>query len=207
MAEGNGRERRPEYRRNESRKTKASEAQLFADFQSGDDSAFLELFDRHAGRMGRYCYRLIEDSDRAQDIVQDVWEKLMQFRNKPQGEVRNPMGLVYTMARNLCLNHLRDTRNHVPLHTLEEEDHPAYEHRELSRHEEMVILALNQLPLPQREILILNAYSDYTFDEIALMIGETHGAVRTKAWRARRQLRQVIAAMIEFEENYTDGTE
>lgn len=185
----------------------AEETKLFARFLDGDDGAFLELFDRHAARIGRYCYRLIGDPERAQDIVQDLWEKLVRLRAKGQGEVRNPMGLIYTIARNLCLNHIRDRRPYIPLHTLDEEDHPAGETRELTRHEEMAILALERLPLPQREVLILNAYSDYNFDEIAEMIGETHGAVRTKAWRARRQLRRIIAAMIEFDENYTDRAE
>lgn len=185
----------------------ADEITLFARFLDGDDGAFLELFDRHAARIGRYCFRLIGDRERAQDIVQDVWEKLVRLRAKGEGEVRNPMGLIYTIARNLCLNHIRDRRSHIPLHTLDDEDHPAGETRELTRHEEMAVLALERLPLPQREVLILNAYSDYSFDEIAEMIGETHGAVRTKAWRARRQLRRIIAAMIEFDENYTDRAE
>lgn len=185
-----------------------SEGELFARFQSGDDGAFLELFDRHAQRIGRYCYRLIGDRERVQDIVQDVWEKLMKFRNSRQAEgVHNPLGLIYTIARNLCLNHIRGRRSHIPLHSLDEDEHPICEQRELSRYEEMVILALERLPLPQREILILNAYSDYTFEEIAQMIGETHGGVRTKAWRGRRQLRQIISAMIEFDENYTDKAE
>lgn len=184
------------------RDSKRSEAELFARFQSGDDDAFLQLFDRHASRVGRYCYRLIGDPDRAQDIVQDVWERLMHVRLKPETPIHNPLGLIYTIARNLCLNHLRARRGHVPLHALPEEEHPLHEQRELSRHEEMALLALERLPLPQREILILHAYSDYTFEEIALMTGDTHGAVRTKAWRARRQLRRIIAAFIEFEENY-----
>lgn len=207
MGQETGGEMEPEGSGQERRGNEPSEAELFARFQKGDDSAFLELFDRHAGRIGRFCYRLIGDPERAQDIVQDVWERLVKFRDKEGNDVRNPMGLIYTMARNLCLNYLRDKRGHIPLHALDEEDHPAYEQRELSRHEEMVILALERLPLPQREILILNAYSDYSFEEIAEMIGETYGGVRTKAWRGRRQLRQIISALIEFDENYRDRTE
>jgi RNA polymerase sigma-70 factor (ECF subfamily) len=58
-----------------------------------------------------------------------------------------------------------------------------------------VVVALGQLPETQREILILNAYSGYRFDEIAEMLGEPVGAVRMRAWRARAKLGDIITAM------------
>lgn len=174
---------------------------LFSRFQSGDDGAFLELFDRHANRIGRYCYRMIGDPDRAQDVAQDVWEKIIKLRGDESYRLRNPLGLLYTIARNLSLNHLRDRRDHVSLQSLKEDDHPLVETKELSRLEEMAVIALQRLPLAQREILILHSYSDYTFEEIGEMVGENPGAVRTRAWRARQQLKRIIAALIEFEEN------
>ncbi len=67
--------------------------------------------------------------------------------------------------------------------------------------EELVMIAMERLPLDQREVLILYAYSGYKFEEIAQMVGESHGAVRTRAWRARRQLKRIIAALIELDEN------
>ncbi len=66
--------------------------------------------------------------------------------------------------------------------------------------------ALEHLPLPQREVLILNAYSGYRFDEIAEMLGEPVGAIRTRAWRARVQLGRVVSALIELDEN-REGTD
>ena len=174
---------------------------LFARFQSGDDEAFLALFDRHANRIGRYCYRMIGDRDHARDVAQDVWEKLVKLRNKVNYQLQNPLGLLYRIARNLSLNHIRDRRDHIPLDSLAEENHPQMELSELSRFEEMAIIALQKLPLIQREILILHSYSGYTFEEIGQMIDENPGAVRTKAWRARQQLKRMIAALIEFEEN------
>ncbi|MCB0711563.1 MAG: RNA polymerase sigma factor [Ignavibacteriae bacterium] len=183
---------------------KAYDTALFARFQSGDDQAFLELFDRHANRIGRYCYRMIGDRERAQDVAQDVWEKIIKLRGESEYELRNPLGLLYTIARNLSLNHIRDQRDHISLQSLGDDEHPPIETQEFSRLEEMVIIALQKLPLAQREILILHSYSGYTFEEIGEMIGEKHGGVRTKAWRARQQLKRIIAALIEFEENQGD---
>ena len=179
----------------------AEDAALFARFQSGDDTAFLELFDRHADRIGRFCYRMIGDRERALDVAQDVWEKMIKLRNDKEYTLRNPLGLLFRIARNLSLNNIRDRRDHVSLHTLDEMDHPQTRQAELTRLEEMALIALQRLPLAQREILILHSYSDYTFEEIGEMLDESAGAVRTKAWRARQQLKRIIAALIEFEEN------
>ena len=83
--------------------------------------------------------------------------------------------------------------------------HAIAETEEMSSMEEMVVVAREKLPLSQREVLILNAYSGYTFEEIAQMTGESHGAVRTRAWRARTQLKRIVAALIELEDNRTEN--
>jgi len=60
---------------------------------------------------------------------------------------------------------------------------------------------LNRLPLQQREILILNAYSGYSLEDIGQMFGESAGSIRTRAWRARTQLKRLIAVLVELDEN------
>lgn len=174
---------------------------LFARFLDGDDAAFMELFDRHAPRLGKYCRRMIGDARHAEDLLQDLWEKVVRMRDSGKDRPHNPLGLLYWMARNLCLNYIRDHRNHLSLEILPESEHPVSAAADLSHLEEMVILALERLPLEQREVLILHTYSGYTLDEIAQMMGDTHGAIRTRAWRARRQLKRIIAALVDLDDN------
>ena len=66
-------------------------------------------------------------------------------------------------------------------------------------------MALDRLPMDQREVLILNAYAGYRYEEIAEMVGETVGAVRTRAWRARAKLGRIIAALLGLQEG-TEGS-
>lgn len=174
---------------------------LFTRFFAGDDAALIELFDRHTQRLGRYCRKMTGDARHVEDLLQDLWERVVRLRDGERGVPPNPLGLLYWMARNLCLNFNRDRRNHLPLDYLAEREHPNISDRELSQLEELVVMALEQLPLEQREVLILSAYSGYTFDEIAQMMEESPGAIRTRAWRARRQLKRIIAALVELEQN------
>jgi len=171
---------------------------LFQRFLRGDDSAFMAMFDRHTHRLYLYCMKFVNNHERAEDLVHDIWERVIRLRGTEQQAPMLP--LLYRIARNLCLNNIRDAKNHASLESLPEGFHPTTTIREMSQHEELVVQALPRLPIQQREVLILHAYSGYSFEEIAEMLGEQVGAVRTRAWRARSQLARLIAAMIEIDD-------
>lgn len=186
-----------------------NDLQLFKRFLAGDDAAFMELFDRHTHRLYMYCLKFVPDKKQAEDLVQDLWERLIKLRKdrrESAEELENPVGFLVRMARNLCLNHLRGQRNISSLDDMGEWEHPQAHSREMSHEEELVVAALDHLPPSQREVLILNAYSGYRFDEIAEMLGEQVGAVRTRAWRARMQLGRIISAFMGLDDtNEEDG--
>ncbi len=183
-----------------------SDTQLFSRFLEGDDAAFMELFDRHTHRLHMYCLKFVGNRRQAEDLVQDIWERLIRFRSDEKGALENPVGFMIRIARNLCLNHIRDRKMAASLDDLPDWQHPKAVAAELSHNEELVIAALPHLPTSYREVLILNAYSGYRFDEIAEMLGEPVGAIRTRAWRARVQLGRLISALMEFDEKQDDNS-
>lgn len=177
------------------------DSEIFARFLDGDDEAFLVLFDRHMSRLGRYCRKMIGNDEHVPDLMQDLWEKVLRMRDDGRSAPREPLGLLYWMTRNICLNYVRSRRRHDSLEDLAEYRHPQAAGHELTQLEELVVIALDKLPLSLREVLILNAYSGYTLEEIALMMRESSGAVRTRAWRARAQLKRIIVGLVELEGN------
>lgn len=178
-----------------------SDAQLFEKFLDGDDAPLVVLFDRHNHRLYLYCLQFVRDPQKAEDVTQELWERVIRLRAEGRATAQNPLGLLLTIARNLCLDEIRKDRHHSPLHDLPEVNHPSASMHELSHLEELVLLALPHLPEAQREVLVLNAYSGYRFDEIAAMLGEPVGAIRTRAWRARTHLGRMISAMIGIDED------
>ncbi len=71
---------------------------------------------------------------------------------------------------------------------------------EPSRLEELLQIALPRLSEGQRQVLLLHTESGYRFEEIAEMLGEPVGAVKTRAWRARTNLRRIISTLIGIDE-------
>ncbi|MBS1910503.1 MAG: RNA polymerase sigma factor [Bacteroidetes bacterium] len=178
------------------------DSELLSRFFEGDDTALVQLFDRHNHRLYLYCHQYLNDSEQAEDVTQEVWERIMKMRRtSTERTIRNVPGLLFTMTRNLCIDSIRTRRHHADLEEIPESKHPTSSIPELSHLEELVILALPHLPAHQREVLALNAYSGYQFEEIAEMLGEPVGTIRTRAWRARTHLGRIIGAMIGLEED------
>jgi RNA polymerase sigma-70 factor (ECF subfamily) len=178
----------------------ANDHQLFTRFFAGEDAVLMELFDRHTHRLYLFCLKFLGDRAGAEDLIQDIWEKMIRMRAEGKPVPDNPVGYMITMVRNMSLNRIRDQRPHASLEEIAELEHPSASVAELSYNEELVVAALPFLPDAYREVLVLNAYSGYRFDEIAEMFGEPVGAIRTRAWRARAQLARIISTFMELDE-------
>lgn len=169
----------------------SEEATLFRDFLAGDDVAAIKVFRLFHRRLFVYCTKVLGSSEQAEDVVGEVWERIVKLRANPP-EVHSPIGFLLRVARNLCLNHIRSRREHASLSSIDESEHPAHEPQERSDMEDRLIGALEKLPFETREILVLNAYCGYRFDEIATMLDKTPEAVWARASRARAQLRRMV---------------
>lgn len=167
------------------------EALLFREFLAGSDQAFTQLFKAHNQRIFAYCYKMLGSEEQAQDVAQEVWEKVIELRNDPP-EVENPVGFLMRITRNKCLDVIKLRKNHSSLSDLDDHQHPFEEEHEGSAEEDIVLRALEQLPPDQKEVLVLNIYSGYRFDEIAEMLGKSPDAIWARASRGRATLRKIV---------------
>ena len=88
--------------------------------QSSDQRAFSELFEAMHVALLRYAWRFTGDQEAARDIVQDAFLKLWLIRTDVDPK-RSLKALLYTMVRNLALNHKRaaqHTNGAFPEHDL-----------------------------------------------------------------------------------------
>ncbi len=169
---------------------------LLERFFAGDNGALVTLYDRHNHRLYVYCLKLLGSAEQAEDLTQEVWERVARLRSKPQ-QILNPVGFLLRIARNLCFNQLKARKRFSPLDTLQESALPSYSAPEPSDMEDLVVSALAEIPPDYREVLVLNLYCGYRLDEIAVMLGKSADAIRKRASRARIQLRNLVMAKID----------
>ncbi len=156
------------------------------------------LYRQYHDRLWRYARRLMGDRDKADDVMQEMWERVLRRWPKGVGMPESPIGLLFTIVRNLCIDTKRREALYEPLSVVTENNLPAFEIPEPASREELLSLGLARLRPAHREVLVLYL-AGYSVQEIARISGRPEGAVKSLAWRARLKLRTVLAAELERE--------
>src|SRR5687768_510868 len=119
--------------------------------RGGRTVALATLFERHHARVYGYCLRMTGNRAAAEDLVQDVFMKMLKYKAtfKDDSEL---VPWMFGIARNSCLAHLKRRANdQVPSTTAAEEvaAEEAQEETHDDRQSELVRQALLRLP-PER---------------------------------------------------------
>lgn len=171
---------------------------LLRGIERGDQQALEALARHYAAPVYRYLVRLCGDATLAEDLSQEV--AVQTWRSLPGRRFPNARALnawIYTVAANAYRMHRRRKRaGEVPLD--EEIELPAGEEcdpaRAAERHElaRRVRQAVERLPEPERQALLLKAFSDLRYQEIAEVTGEPVGTVKWRISRAYERLRRML---------------
>jgi RNA polymerase sigma-70 factor (ECF subfamily) len=165
--------------------------------RSGRTAALATLFERHHARLYRYCLRMTGNRATAEDLVQDVFMKMLKYKAtfKDDSEF---VPWMFGIGRNACLAHLKravnDRLTAVDVDGAAQPDE-AQDEKRLDGQDELVRRALLKLPADRREVLVLSRYEYKSYDEIAKSLECSVGAVKVRVHRAMKQLREIYLDM------------
>jgi RNA polymerase sigma-70 factor (ECF subfamily) len=149
-----------------------------------------ELFARHHRALFRFAYRMTGRRDVAEDIVQDVFVRVMQRLEQYEPREREAAWL-FTIARRLLLDRRRETSRRPP----ESIGDPDSQSREPDQE---LALTLDQafaiVPVDEREAFLLREVAGLGYQEIAAACQITPAAARSRIYRARVHLRAVLSS-------------
>lgn len=169
-------------------------AELVARLRDGDPVAFDHVYETYRARVYSFLLRLTRDPARARDLSQDTWLRLAvnAHRLAPDSD---PGAWLFTVARNLFLSEqrfrfLRRARlRELALFATRTTPPALLEHTDAEARLER---ALAQLPIAQREVLLLITVEGFTADEVAAMLDLDPAAVRKRLSRGRAALKQAL---------------
>lgn len=155
-----------------------------------------KLFPVHQ-KLFRLAYRFLASKADAEDIIQEVYLKLWNMRDK-LGEVQNPEAFATTITKNMCLDRLKFKRV-VPLDAAEmsnsthspASENPASSY-ENSDNVRIVKDIIDKLPDQQKSIIVMRDVEEYSFDEIQEVTGLNMNNIRVNLSRARKQVRDEL---------------
>ncbi len=170
-----------------------SDTELFAFFAKSKreaEQAFAELYSRYSHRIFGYCMTMLGNAEEANDIFQDTFVKFYNSAIKGQ-QVNNVAGYLFRIARNLCLNHKRDSKNTIEFDEfqfLSFDD--SYEKKELLK---ILKASIDVLDDEYREAIILREFYGLSYAEMAEITEDTVAALRNRVWRAKDKLREILS--------------
>jgi RNA polymerase sigma-70 factor (ECF subfamily) len=144
-------------------------------------------------RLRRYARALAGERMAADDLVQDTleraWSKLHLYRRGT--DLR---AWLFTVMHNVYVNQVRAARPTVPLdEEMPETFQPARESDGLMLRD--LDVSIRKLPPDQREVLLLVALEDMSYDETASTLGIPIGTVMSRLARAREKLRAMLSGL------------
>ncbi|MFC1587000.1 sigma-70 family RNA polymerase sigma factor [Planctomycetota bacterium] len=192
--------------------TETDDRTLVKQSQLGDKEAFRQLMERYQDRVFNSVYRIIGDADEADNLLQETFFKaykaLDQFKQESQFST-----WLYRIAMNNCASYLRKlkTVKHQKLLSLDTAwgggedsgklqmaDKTITPYEELVGSERQMVIqnAITELEPDLRRIVVLKDVENYSYEEIAEIIGCPMGTVKSRLFKAREQLRERLKRLL-----------
>lgn len=175
-----------------------SDEQVMLNYKQGDVSAMDELLARYKNPLYYFALRICRSEAEAQDIAQEVFLKVHQFRLNyvPSGKFST---WIFGICHNACVSRLRKKkwlvfwpRKKDSKEELMDFKSPDPSPRDIAASNDTVSLvkqSIQSLPFLQKEALILREYQDLDYGEIAKILKKPLGTVKILIYRARQALK------------------
>jgi RNA polymerase sigma-70 factor (ECF subfamily) len=187
------------------------DAAAVARVRSGEKDAFRLLVERHSQTIFRVAFRMMQNEQDAEEIVQDTF--LRAYRALDGFESRANFGTwIYRIAVNRCYDLLDQRKTRHEMHSQEDPDvddsdlveqlpatDPSPERNLLSSEIEVrVRSAMKQLTAGERTAFVLRHFEGRTVEEIARVLKVREGAAKNRVHRAVQKLRQHLEPLRTF---------
>ena len=183
------------------------DTQLMIRLQNGQDTALNELMTLWQTPLFRFISRYVGDRDEALDLAQETFVRVYQNRQSYRPSARFSSWL-FTIASNLCRNHLRWGRRHPTVSLAREDDaddapadatdtlpSPDRGPSDCAQRNDTARLvqeSIQSLPHDLKTVVLLFEYEELSHEEIAGVLGCSPKAVETRLYRARKILREKL---------------
>ena len=176
---------------------KYSEEELVMLLQSRDQQAFSYLYDNYSAALNGIIYRLVEDRELAEDILQEAFVKIWNNFSSYDTSKGRLFTWMLNITRNLTIDTLRSKgyKKQGKISTDENSvSNLTDDGRVAERFDAMGIRKqLVNLKPEQRSIIDLAYFNGYTQDEISKEMGIPLGTVKTRMRAAIIELRKMLA--------------
>lgn len=147
----------------------------------------------YSGLLYRVALSLLRNAAEAEDVVQDVFLRVLQ-RQGELGRIAEIRPWLVRITWNLAIDRTRKVRpdqmDEMFAAELVSRQTPADEAIEEATRMRRVLAAIERLPKLERQVLLLSAMQELSNAEISAVVGKSESSVRSLLFRARTRLRE-----------------
>lgn len=180
-----------------------------------EPDAFAAIFDRHAPQIHRYLARRLGPQV-ADDLVAETFLTAFDKRQRYHVDRPDARPWLYGIATNLVGRHRREEARRYRVGAVDHGggDHAEHDHADRVAAEvtaqavrSVLADALDGLSQEDRDVLLLIAWEQLSYEEVATALAIPVGTVRSRLNRARRKVRQALGEQdpTEIEELLSNG--
>lgn len=156
-----------------------------------DPVYFARLYDQYATDVLRVCYFYLSDREKAEDVCQDVFVRLM--TTHPLLQPGREKSWLLKVALNRCRDLWRGAwLKRVILGGPTFELIPAPDEFSRRDDQQAMMAAINQLPVTFKEVILLHYYQGMNIAEIAQMLELPEGTISSRLSRGRKKLESIL---------------
>jgi RNA polymerase sigma-70 factor (ECF subfamily) len=160
-----------------------------------DPRAVTEVHDRHFAELFRYAHYRVSSPEVAEDIVSDVFVRLLEAAKRGKAPHSNLRGWLFSTCSNAINDHFRKRYKHAPRRlsdTLAADDPGPAKTLDVQEHLTHLNAALAQLTPDQQHVIALRFGAGYSLQETARLTGRQVNAVKALQFRAIQALRRLM---------------
>ena len=167
-------------------------------WQAGDERAAEALYDQHRGLVFSLARALLDDPADAEEVMQEVLTYALTHIERYDAERARFTTWLHIITVSRCRNRLHHRLKRVPLMTWLHDDErasstPGPEHQAQRQSlTDEVWAAIQSLSQPLREAVVLRYWADYTYHEIAVILGCSLGTAQSRVRLAHERLRALL---------------
>ena len=175
---------------------KYSEEELVVQLQGRNQQAFAYLYDNYAAALNGVIYRLVEDKELAEDILQEAFVKIWNNFSSYDSTKGRLFTWMLNLTRNLTIDTLRSKgyKKQSKISSDENSVSNYADNRAVAEKFDAIGIRkqLNNLKPEQRSIIDMAYFNGYTQDEISKEMGIPLGTVKTRMRSAILELRKML---------------
>ena len=166
--------------------------------QHAEEAALAALVDQYASTLYRVAFSVLRNQQDAEDAVQEAFLRVLRHR-ETLGEIRDHRVWLVRIVWNIVLDRKRRSKTRpetddiadlarvLPAAGLTAEQRVA-----ALQHHANILGCVEKLPAREREVMLLSAFEELSSVEIAAVLGVTESSVRSRLFRARNLLAELL---------------